>query len=227
MIIKLPKPMLKGNMSVEETMATRRSVREYSATDTVLTLDEVSQLLWAAYGVTDSLIKKSKIPDSIRIKNKIPDSVKYKIRKFFLKTAPSAGGLYPLEIYLVAGNVKGLAPGVYKYRPLGHYLLLIQTGDKRKELCTASYDQQMVGKAPISLVYSAVFSRNTKKYEQRGRERYVCMDLGHSGENVYLQATALKMGTCAIGSFEDSDVSKVINMPKEEEPLYIMPVGRR
>jgi len=225
-IIKLPKPILKGSMSVEEAMATRRSIRDYSTTDSIVTLEEVSQILWAAYGITDTVTIQKFIPDSIRAKENIPDSVKFKTKQFFLKTAASAGALYPLELYIVTTNVKDLAAGIYKYRTRGHYLLLLQTGDKRAELCVTANKQKMVGKAAFNIVYSAVFARNTIKYEERGRERYVCMDLGHSSENVYLQATALKLGTCASGNFFDEDVAKLLNMPKEEEPLFIMPVGR-
>jgi SagB-type dehydrogenase family enzyme len=200
--IKLPDPIVTGTMSVNEALLKRRSVREYK--DTCLSLQEVSQMLWAAYGISDSVSWNG----------------------YGLHTAPSAGALYPLELYLVAGNVSGLPAGIYKYHPKRHYLILVKLGDYRSDLCDAAYKQDMVKSAPADIVYSAVFSRNTDKYGDRGRERYVCMDLGHSGENVYLQATALDMGTCAIGAFTDKDVSKVIGMPDAEEPLYIMPFGK-
>jgi SagB-type dehydrogenase family enzyme len=201
-MVKLPDPLVSGTMSLIEALWKRRSVREYK--DTCLTIQEVSQLLWAAYGVSDSVSWNG----------------------YGLRTAPSAGALYPMEVYLVAGNVSGLPAGVYKYRPKGNYLVQERSGDVRKELCDASWKQEMIELAPASIVYSAVFSRNTDKYGDRGRERYVCMDLGHSGENVYLQATAMGIGTCAIGAFTDEDVSKIMGMPKEEEPLYIMPIGK-
>ena len=200
--IKLPDPSVIGEMSLNEALSKRRSVREYK--DTCITLQEVSQLLWAAYGISDSI----------------------KWNGFGLRTAPSAGALYPLELYLVSGNVSGLPAGIYKYRPKGHYLILIKLGEYLSDLCDASLNQEMVKKAPANIVYSAVFSRTTEKYGDRGRERYVCMDLGHSGENVYLQATALGIGTCAIGAFIDKDIAKVIGMPIDEEPLYIMPLGK-
>lgn len=189
-------------MTVEEALSKRRSVREYK--DTCLTLQEVSQLLWAAYGISDSV----------------------KWNGFGLHTAPSAGALYPLELYLVAGNVSGLPAGIYKFRPKGHCLILVKSGDNRSDLCDAALKQKMIKYAPASIVYSAIFARTTEKYGNRGRERYVCMDLGHSGENIYLQATAMGIGTCAIGAFEDKKVAKIINMSKDEEPLYIMPVGK-
>jgi SagB-type dehydrogenase family enzyme len=189
-------------MTVEQALAERRSIREYAAES--LTLEQVAQLLWAAYGVTRP------IPNAPRLRGG-------------LKTAPSAGGRYPLELYLVAGNVTGLEPGVYNYRPEKHELWQTVAGDRRPQVDNG---QGMVEAAPATIVYSAVFERNTGKYGQRGRERYVCMDLGHSAENVYLQATALGLGTCAVGAFVDMDLKVACRMTRDEEPLYIMPVGR-
>jgi SagB-type dehydrogenase family enzyme len=204
-VVKLPDPARESKVSVEKCLAERRSIRKHTAEP--VTLAEVSQLLWAAYGVTQPL------PNVPGVRGG-------------LKTAPSAGGLYPLELYVVAGNVTGLATGVYWYRPESHDLVLVEQGDKRKALFDASAGQTWVRDAPASLVYSAVFSRNTDKYGTRGRERYVCMDLGHSAENVYLQCGSLGLGTCAIGAFYDDDLKLVVGMTKPEEPLYIMPVGR-
>jgi SagB-type dehydrogenase family enzyme len=204
-VVKLPDPTSDGKVSVEKTMAERRSVRQYA--NAPLKLADVSQLLWAAYGVTQP------VPNAPQLRGG-------------LKTAPSAGALYPLELYVVAGNVADLAPGVYWYRPETHDLVLVAAGDKRPALFDAAASQTSVRDAPASIVYSAVFSRNTDKYGDRGRERYVCMDLGHSAENVYLQCGSLGLGTCAIGAFYDDDLKLVVRMTKSEEPLYIMPVGR-
>ena len=203
-MIKLPAPKLKGSVSVEETMLNRRSIRDFKPD--ALSLEQVSQVLWAAYGIT----KEMSTPSFLR---------------GGLKTAPSAGALYPLEIYVVVGNVKGLEKGIYKYLPEGHFLMKTYDQDVRKELAEAALNQEFIEQAPISLFYSAVFSRTTKKYKSRGRERYVCMDLGHSAENVCLQVVAMGLGTCAVGAFEDRMVSNVMMIPDEEEPLYIMPIG--
>jgi SagB-type dehydrogenase family enzyme len=202
--VSLPKPAQDAKTSVEKCLAGRRSVRQYAGDP--LSLADVSQLLWAAYGVTQP------IPDAPELHGG-------------LKTAPSAGALYPLELYLVAGNITGLAPGVYWYRPETHDLVLVEKGDKRRALFDAAASQTCVRDAPASIVYSAVFSRNTDKYGDRGRERYVCMDIGHSAENVYLQCGSLGLGTCAIGAFHDDSLKLVVGMTKTEEPLYIMPVG--
>ena len=204
--IALPEPKRDGAFSVEKALQERRSVRDYAKAP--LTLADVSQLLWSAYGVSQ------------KIDNAPP------FLRGGLKTAPSAGALYPLEVYLVAGEVTGLPAGVYLYTPENHSLVKVLDGDVRAALCKACLGQGMVKQAPVSLVYSAVYERTTKKYGQRGKERYVCMDLGHSGENVYLQATAMGMGTCAIGAFSDLKLRLVVNMTKEEAPLYVMPVGK-
>jgi SagB-type dehydrogenase family enzyme len=204
--VKLPESVKEGRMSVEEALWQRRSVRKYA--DGPLSLAEVSQLCWAAYGV-----------------NRPMPNAPARLRGGF-KTAPSAGALYPLEIYLFAGNVTGLDHGIYLYKPETHELLLLTKGDKRAGLCDAAYGQGWIREAPVSFVFSAVFERTCAKYGTRGRERYVCMDLGHSGQNVCLQSPALGLGTVPIGAFQDEQVKLVTGMTREEEALYIMPVGR-
>lgn len=201
---RLPSPGTQGHCSVEEVLARRRSHRSFS--EEAVTAHEISQLLWAAYGITPLL------PGTTPIK------------KFF-RSAPSAGATYPLELYLLAGKVTGLEAGVYRYVPGEHSIVRVIPGDVRKGLCRAAWDQEMIGTAPACLFYSAVFNRTTGRYGRRGAERYVCMDLGHSAQNVYLMAGALNLGTCAIGAFDDATVKAVMQLPELEEPLYIMPVG--
>jgi SagB-type dehydrogenase family enzyme len=204
--VELPKPVLTSDHSIEQVLHERRSVRSYS--DGPLSLEDVSQLLWSAYGITYT---REGLPDFIR---------------GGFKTAPSAGARYPLEIYLVAGDVEGLLPGVYWYVPDGHLIHRLADGDIRADLMAACLSQKFAGEAPISIVWSAVYERCTEKYGERGRERYVCMDLGHSAQNVYLQCGSLGLGTCAIGAFTDDALKKLIGMTEEEEPLYVMPVGK-
>ena len=203
--IELPQPRYKSETSVEEALRGRRSVRTYQ--NKPLTLAEISQLLWAAYGIT----QKMGAPDFLR---------------GGLRTAPSAGALYPLEIYVLAGNVNGLKDGIYKYQSNGHYLMTITDGDKRAELCAAALGQEMIKEAAAVIVYSAVYHRTTKKYGTRGKERYVCMDAGHSAQNIYLQAYALQLGCCVSGAFSDERVRKVLSLGKDETPLYLIPVGK-
>jgi len=203
-IFQLPQPHLSGKISVEETMKNRRSRRDYK--NVPLDGQDLSQILWAAYGITKPIEEPAFLRGGLR-------------------TAPSAGARYPLDIYVIVGNVTKLKPGIYKFEPKGHQLVKINDKDIRADLCKAALDQLMVKDAPASLVYTATFERNTSKYGERGRERYVCMDLGHSAENVYLQVEALGLGTCAIGAFTDAKVSSLLQLTDHEEPLYIMPVG--
>lgn len=201
----LPTPQTQGDISVEEALNKRRSQRDYR-TDAI-SAEELSQVLWAAYGITQPMAGYPKMRGGFR-------------------TAPSAGATYPLEIYAVVGNVKDVEPGVYKYFPDGHKIVMVIDKDIRKELTSAALNQKMITDAPASLFYSAVFSRTTERYGDRGKLRYVCMDLGHSAENVYLQCEALNLGTCAIGAFNDDRVREVMQLPDDEEPLYIMPIGK-
>jgi SagB-type dehydrogenase family enzyme len=197
-IINLPEPSTDSSVSVEQALFLRRSIRDYK--DEPLTLAEVSQLVWAAQGITDT-------------------------EKGF-RIAPSAGALYPLEVYVVAGNVSNLFPGVYKYNPLEHKLKQIAAGDKRTELCDAALSQNAVKEGAMAIVFTGVYERTTEKYGERGI-RYVYMEAGHSAQNVYLQAVSLNLGTTVIGAFEDQKVKKILNIQDNEHPLYIMPIGRK
>jgi len=205
-VIDLPQPNLKGTVSVEEAVYNRRSIRQYAKEP--LNLEEISQLLWAAFGITKPL---ENAPAFLR---------------GGLRAAPSAGARYPLDLYVVVRNVTGLDVGVYYYKSETHQLVQISKKDKWQALSESAFHQSHFETAAAAIVYSAVFERCMMKYGQRGRERYVCMDLGHSGQNVYLQATAMNIGTCAIGAFTDIYLKKAVGMTKEEEPLYIMPLGK-
>jgi len=194
--IILPEPRNSGGISVEETLLERRSIRNYK--NEALTLAEMSQLLWAAQGITH--------PGGYR-------------------TVPSAGALYPLEVYVVAGNVEGLQAGIYKYRPQGHELKKVAEGDVRAELCAAAIDQECIEDGAAVLVFAAVYERTTRKYGERG-VRYVHMEVGHAAQNVYLQAVSLGLGTVVVGAFDDGGVERLLQMQDDERALCIMPVGR-
>lgn len=194
--LKLPEPRYQGAQSVEEALKERRSTRSYK--DEPLSLEDVSQLLWSAQGITNST---------------------------GFRAAPSAGALFPLEVYIAAGNVQGLPGGVYKYDPRGHGLAKIAEGDVRAELAQAALGQGPVREAAIDIVFSAVYERTTRRYGQRG-VRYVHMEAGHAAQNVSLQAVPLGLGTVVIGAFDDVSVKRILRMPPDEEPLYILPVGR-
>ena len=191
----LPVPQTDGTISVEEALYNRRSRRHFQ--DRALTTEQVSQILWAAYGITSD-------------------------RGF--RTAPSAGALYPLEIYIVIGNVEGIAPGVYLYIAEEHKIIRVIYGDIREELAQAALGQRSVSDAPAILAYSAVFERMIPRYGERGI-MYTHIEVGHSGQNVYLQAEALGLGTVAVGAFIDYLVGELLNLSEYETPLYLMPFG--
>ena len=193
-LIELPQPRWRGEISVEQALKARRSIRSFQPRP--LSLEEVSQLLWAAQGITAGRFR----------------------------TAPSAGALYPLDVHIAVGDVEGLEPGVYRYDPATHSLREILKGDVRKSLSRAAYWQKWVGGGAIALVFSAVYERTTRKYGERGI-RYVHMEAGHAAQNVYLQAQALGLGAVTVGAFMDSWVKRVLHMQNEEQPLSIMPVG--
>ena len=193
----LPEPRKDSDVSVEETLLTRRSIRTYSGE--ALTLEEVSQLLWAAQGITN-------------------------YRGF--RTAPSAGATYPLETYVVVGDVENLSKGVYRYEPVGHKLVKVLDEDCRTQLVSAAVGQTFIKERAIDMVFTAIYERTTWRYGDRG-VRYVHMEAGHAAQNVYLQAVALGLGTVVIGAFSDEQVHAILKLPENETPLYFMPVGRR
>lgn len=199
--VSLPTPNEVGDRSVEEAVTARRSRREYG--ERALSRRELGQLLWAAQGVTD--------------------------RASGHRAAPSAGALYPLELYVVIGTsgVVDLESGVYRYRPTTHELARGKAGEFQSELRAAALDQRAVEEAAVDIVVCAVDERMTGTYGERGRRRYVPMEAGHVGENLYLQAESLALSTVAIGAFDDDRVRAVVGAPSGQRPLYVFPVGAR
>jgi SagB-type dehydrogenase family enzyme len=196
--IKLPAPKLKGDISLEEAISKRRSVRDYK--NDAITLEQLSQLLWSGQGVT---------------------------AMDFFRAAPSAGASYPLELFVIAGNVKGLDAGVYHYNVKEHSLSLHITGDIRENLgTTAAFNQKCLSQAPVAISICAVYERTMKTYGKRG-ERYVHIDTGHAAENIALQAVALGLATVMVGAFEDKKVSEILSLSDELKPMYIIPVGKQ
>jgi SagB-type dehydrogenase family enzyme len=194
--MKLPAPRLESAVSIEAALHRRRSIRAYA--DAPLGLADLAQLLWAAQGVTAAN---------------------------GFRTAPSAGALYPLEVYVFAGNVVDLPAGIYKYHPQGHTLSRIVEGDRRRELMHVALEQSSLRDAAAVILIAAVYERTTAKYGTRGL-RYVHMEAGHAAQNVYLQAVSLNLGTVAIGAFDDTGVKRVAHLSEHEQPLYLLPIGR-
>jgi SagB-type dehydrogenase family enzyme len=210
-IIQLPAPQHESQTSVEQAISLRRSIRDYPAIP--LSISEISQILWAAQGFT----QERKEPPRMW-------NPKYEWQGG-LRTAPSAGALYPMEIYVLAGNVDGLAKGVYKFIPKDHALKKMTGADKRKDLADAALKQAAIEKAAAVIVMAGVYERTSYKYGERA-ERYVHIEAGSIAENVYLQGMTLGIGTVIIGAFVDKDAKAVLQLPEDENPLVIMPLGK-
>jgi SagB-type dehydrogenase family enzyme len=198
MQVYLPRPNQKGVMPLEEAIVRRKSIREF--TSQPISQSQVSQILWAAQSTSDTS---------------------------WGRTVPSSGATYPLEVFVVCGanGVEQISEGIYHYNADSHSLTLHQKGDMRFELARAALDQEFIHEAPVDIVICAIYERTMKRYGTRG-ERYVHMELGHAGQNIYLQATTLGLGTAAVGAFHDELVREVLRLDRQYHPLYIMPVGR-
>lgn len=196
--IELPKPEHAG-ITVEQAIKQRRSVRNYSKKS--VTKEQLSQLLFAAQGITARVYDRP------------------------FRAAPSAGALYPFEIYVIANNVQGLPQGIYHYSVLDHNLELVKSGDFRRQITDAGLGQQMLGDAGVTFVLSAIFDRVCYKYGQRGY-RYVYIEAGHISQNIYLQAASLGLGSVCVGAFSDEKVNKLIDVDGVKEAvIYLHPVG--
>ncbi len=194
-MITLPQPKFDGKISLELAINARTSIRSY--TTEPINLGQLSQVVWAAQGMSSQSQRH---------------------------TVPSAGAIYPLELYVVSGNVQDLVAGIYHYLPREHCLKMMVSGDKRRELAAAALNQGSIKQGAATLVISAIYERMAVRYGQRAR-RYVDMEVGHAGQNIYLQATALRLGTVAIGAFHDELVQRILGLHQDEVPLYIMPIG--
>ena len=185
-------------MALETTIDRRKSIRYFASQP--LSQSQLSQMLWAAQGTSGTSRSR---------------------------TVPSAGATYPLEIFVVCGDngVERLDGGIYHYDIDNHALILHYAGDVRLELARAALGQEYIYEAPLDIIICAVYERTMRSYGNRG-ERYVHIEVGHAGQNIYLQATALGLGTVAIGAFHDESVREVLRLDKQYRPLYIMPVGK-
>jgi len=189
-VIALPEPILQGSMSLEETLLNRRSVRQFE--DTPLTEAQIGQLLWSAQGITT--------PTGLR-------------------TAPSAGARYPLEIYAATPE------GLFQYLPQSHSMVRLLDQDPRPDLYQAAIQQSAVRDAPLVIVISAVFQRTAERYGEARTPQYVFLEAGHAAQNIHLQAVALELGSVPIGAFHEDQISAALSLPTDEVPLYLIPVG--
>jgi SagB-type dehydrogenase family enzyme len=189
-ITPLPPPILSGETSLEEALVRRRSAREYDTQP--LTSRELGQLLWAAQGIT---------------------------HERGLRTAPSAGALYPLEVYVATTD------GVFHYQPQGHQLLVTSPQDAREKLYHAALNQDPVRQAPAVFIVTAIYERTAEKYGAERSPRYVHLEAGHAAQNLLLGAVALGLGAVPIGAFHDEEIQRALGLPADHQPLYLIPVG--
>ncbi len=196
---QLPEPVTEGEVSFEEALNRRKSIRSFSSRP--VTLKEVSQLLWAAGGQRVDAVTRHSL------------------------TYPSAGGINPLYFYLAAGNVDGLEAGLYRYRASDHSLALIKEEDVRRDLSRAALGQGFIAAAPFSIIITAQPDKLGSRYGERGEERYVYLDAGHAGQNIYLAAVSRGLGTVAVGAFNDGSLAGLLELPSSQKPLYIYPLG--
>jgi SagB-type dehydrogenase family enzyme len=196
--MKLPKPKTHGEVSLETAIKRRRTIRSF--TSRPLSLEQCSQLFWAAQGITED--------------------------RGFKRAAPSGGALYPMDIYAVVGEncVKGLESGAYHYDPKGHAVSLVSEGDLRNKVAGAALSQTWMATAPLNILITAEYYRITSKYGKRG-VRYAIIEAGHIGQNILLQSEAMGLGAGVVGAFNDEKVRQVVNIPPNHEPLLILPVG--
>jgi SagB-type dehydrogenase family enzyme len=194
-LIKLPQTEPNPGQPLEQLLAQRRCVRKYAHRS--VTLADAARLLWAAQGV-----------------NADDD----------LRTAPSAGALHPIEIYLAAGAVTELAPGIYRYLPSEGAIENAAEGDRRVALARAALGQAWVADAALILIIAADYEHTTSKHGRRGK-RYVHMEAGHVAQNVLLMAATLNLGSAVVGAFDDKLVAAATGLDRHQAPLYLLPVG--
>jgi SagB-type dehydrogenase family enzyme len=198
--ITLPSPVVQEGPGLWEVLRTRRSARAY--TRAPLTLEELSQILWATQGITGF------------------------IGEYKLRTAPSAGALYPIETYLLVNRVDGLEPGLYHYDVETQQLDVLKLGDFSQEVAAGALDQQIAARASVVFIWSAIFQRSKWKYLQRAY-RYIFLDAAHIAQNLALAAQGLGLGSCQIGALYDDDLNELMGFDNSEESvIYLSSVGR-
>ncbi len=195
-LIEFPEPVQTGAVSLEETLARRRSLRAFAPDP--IPLQSIAQLAWSAQGVTDAATG--------------------------FRTAPSAGGTLPVEVDLLLHGVPGLEDGVYRYHPTEHALRCRLVGDRRAAVTQATLNQGFVRDAPVVVALSAVSARITPRFGDLS-DRLIDMEVGHVAQNVSLQAVALGLGTVVVVAFREADLTAALELAEGERPIYLMPVG--
>ncbi|MEW6203546.1 MAG: SagB/ThcOx family dehydrogenase [bacterium] len=200
-VVELPEPKFVAGDSLWDAMRERRSIRRYS--NQPISLVELSNLIWSFAGITKETAH------------------------YILRTAPSAGALYPIETYLVVNNIAGLEQGVYHHDVRRFALEMLKKGKFGEKTADACLGQNMCETAAVVFIWTAVVPRCRSKYHERAY-RYIYMDAGHIGQNVYLAATAMNFGCCGIGAFYDDEVNAIVDADgKIETAVYLATVGKK
>ncbi|UCG24251.1 MAG: SagB family peptide dehydrogenase [Chloroflexota bacterium] len=199
--IDLPPPGEVQGLHTEDAIQRRRSVRNYSGQ--TMTLEELSRLLCCTSGITGGRFGRK------------------------LRAAPSAGALYPIEIYPVIHRIEDLEAGLYHYAVQEHALELLQTGDLQDDIVRYGLMQEFLGQANLVLVFTAILQRLRWKYQERSY-RYALIEAGHLGQNAYLAATSMGLGACAVGAFLDDGLNAMLGVDGQDEAaIYMVAVGKR
>jgi SagB-type dehydrogenase family enzyme len=196
--MRLPRPDVTGQVTLEKAIKSRRTIRSFASDP--IGLKHFSQILWAAQGIVEA--------------------------GGFRRSVPSGGALYPIDVYAVVGEsgVEELEAAVYRYEPRSHEITLRVAGDLRQEVARAALGQMWMAGAPVNLIVTAEYKRSSSKYGERG-VRYSMIEAGHVGQNIFLQAEALGLGAGIVGAFHDQEVMRVAKLDPGHDPLLIMPVG--
>lgn len=188
--------LVQKDFALAKLLEGRESIRQFASSP--LSIQEISSILWAGQGMKENSKKR---------------------------TTPSAGALYPIELYVLVGNVSDLKSGIYHYEISSHSLKLLVAGDKRKELLEKkALRQEWVSTAPAIILITYVKARTANKYGERS-DKYIGIEAGAVMQNIYLMAQSLTLGSCAVGAFDDATVKAIYNL-KEEEPILLMPIGK-
>jgi SagB-type dehydrogenase family enzyme len=204
-IIQLPQPKLESKTSIEKALFNRRSIRSYL--NKPLTLFEISQILWAAQGITSEDGKR---------------------------TTPSAGATFPIELYLNVSNIESLTEGIYQYKPNQHALEKLFDNEQKSAIASAALNQSFIEQAAAIIIITAIFERTTNSYGKRGIQ-YIHQEAGSVAQNIHLQAVSLNIGTVMVGAFHDEKIKRLLipylqdhndNFSANEIPLLLMPLGK-
>ncbi len=198
-LIQLPTDVDFASLSLDVALKVRKSIRRYA--NKPVTLEQLSYLVWAASGVQ-------------RVE-----------QGFAFRTAPSAGGLFPIETYLVVNNVADIPKGLYHYRVAQHALEILRPGEHGADLAEAAMSQSTCAHSAFVFIWTSIFQRTRWKYGDRAY-RYIYLDAGHIAENVALTAAAMGIGTCQIAAIFDDEVNEIIGVDgTEESAIYLTTVG--